>query len=462
MNPSSHPRTAPNILTPVNALPGLLSPIYGCDVGVQIQRYQDALYRFRERYGPGPAALFRAPGRINLIGGHTDYNRGYVMPVALDRDLVLVARPNSDGLVRLNNMEPEFPDDSFRFDSSIPHSKDVAWTNYIRGAAQRVATFSSDAQIGVDCLVVGQAPFGIPRGSGLSSSSALTVAAFLVFAHFAHLNVERDDLVQLCSDAEWYVGTRGGIMDQYISLFARRDHALFLDCQPDEKGKYRTELVPLPEDYEIIVAESGVRHDNVRGEYNKRVASCRAGMSLLRMQWPDAAYLRDLEAVDWEELEPLLPDELSVADALRLEGSGIGDIPGLLNEDVLPVQACCRHVWQENRRVRAAHDALQAGDVQTAGRLISQAHASARDNYQISFPEMETLVRASAEVPGVAGGRLTGAGCGGCAVFLVERTAVASLTVALEYEFERCHGYRPSLFLCRSGTAAGYVGTVAL
>ena len=461
MSSATPSSVAPVTLEARDALRSTLESIYGDESSEQLGRYADALGRFRDRFGPGPVTLFRAPGRINLIGGHTDYNRGYVMPVALNRDLVLLARPRSDGRVQLANIEAEFPEDTFRISRSIPQAESAPWTNYVRGAAQMVANISPIVQ-GMDCLVVGQAPFGIPRGSGLSSSSALTVAAVLALGHFAQLDVERESFVQLCSDAEWYVGTRGGIMDQYVSLFANRNHALFLDCRPNGQGSYQTRLVPLSEAHEIIIAESGVRHNNVRGEYNKRVASCRVGVALLRSTWPHATHLRDLEDVAWEQIEPLLPSELSVAEALSLDGCDIDDVPGLMPHDILHVLACCRHVWHENHRVLEAYSALHAGDVVTAGHLISQAHASARDNYDISFPEMETLVSTASSAPGVVGGRITGAGWGGCAVFLVERDAAPALTARLESEFERRHGARPSVFPCRSGTAAGYAGDVVV
>ena len=436
-----------------------LEEVYGDEHVVQSVRYQEALEMFRDRFGPGGATLFRAPGRINLIGGHTDYNHGYVLPVALSRDLLLIARPRSDAIVRLKNFEDSFPDGEFVISNAIPKSQSLAWTNYIRGAATVLAERAPGAVKGMDCLVVGAEPYGIPRGSGLSSSTALTVAATMALAYFAALDLTRETLIKLASDAEWYVGTRGGIMDQYASLFAQRNHALFLDCRPHDDGTYATRVVPLPEDYDIIVAESGVRHDNVRGGYNRRVAACRSGVGFLHEKWPEATHIRDLESVDWEEIEPLLPEELTVGDALDA-GFDVGDIPGLCAQDTLQVRACCRHVWQENRRVIEAFDALSHGDVARAGKLISTAHTSARDNYDISFMEMETLVAAASTVEGVMGGRITGAGWGGCGVFLAQRSATHALRSTLERIFEERHGRKPAIFLCQSGSAAGHLATV--
>lgn len=450
---------AQSTLVSTDALPQILNSVYGRSCSSQIERYREGLVQFWQRFGPGPAAIFRAPGRINLIGGHTDYNHGYVLPVALDRDIMLIARPRTDRCVRMSNVERDFLDEQFEIAATIPVASSDPWSNYIRGAAQIVAQLMPDTATGIDCLVCGEAPFGVPRGSGLSSSSALTVAAVLALAHFSGLRLRREDLVQYCSDAEWYVGTRGGIMDQFISLFASRSHALFLDCRPDTSGHYATQQVPLPEDYQIIIAESGVRHNNVRGEYNKRVAACRTGVGLLRSEWPQATHLRDLENVEWGLLEPKLPEEISVAESIAA-GCEIAEIPGLEPNDVLDVRACCRHVWHENHRVVDAHRALQHGDMTEAGRLVFAAHASARDDYHTSFPEMETLIRTASAVSGVVGGRITGAGWGGCAVLVVRTDMVPLLVATLKEEFYAQHGYVPAIYPCQSGTAAGYVATV--
>ena len=442
-----------------DSLSDILSKIYGDHDTSQKVRYTSALDKFWDEYGPGPTVIFRAPGRVNLIGGHTDYNHGYVLPVALDRDIILIARPRPDHLVRLSNAEPEFPAETFQMSDNIPFSESYRWSNYFRGAAQMVARTTTNSGVGMDCLVVGEAPFGVPRGSGLSSSSALTVAAAIALAHFADLKLEPNEFVRFCSDAEWYVGTRGGIMDQFISLYARRNHALFLDCRPCQNGTYTTNHVPLPDNYEIIIAETGVRHENARGEYNKRVAACRSGVGLLNTNWPLATHLRDFENIEWGLLEPYLPEEITVRDALA-HSCQIGDIPGLEPDDKLRIQANCRHVWHENQRVRLAYQALNHGNITEAGRLVSLAHASARDNYNISFPEMELLILAARSIAGVMGGRITGAGWGGCAVFLVQKQSVPTLQRTLQERFFQQYGRVPNVYPCRSGTAAGYVATI--
>ncbi len=447
--------------TPYDAFVEQLPSLYGAQASLHAQRYANAIAQFRDFAGQGSVSLFRAPGRVNLIGEHTDYNHGFVLPIALDRDILLVARPRADRQVRLVNVEPEFAATSFTFGPSILLAAPGDWSNYVRGAAQIIAQLAPDTYTGMDCLVSGAAPLGLARGSGLSSSSALTVAATVVLARFAGLALPAESLVQLCSDAEWVVGTRGGIMDQYISLLAQRDYALFLDCRPQADGTYATRHVPLPEHYQILIADSGVHHSNVRGEYNKRVAACRAGVALLRPQRPGATHLRDVHDIAWQELAPALPEEISVADALAA-GLPVDDIPGLVPADRLRVRACCRHVWHENHRVLAALSALQAGDIDEVGAQLQAAHAGARDDYAISTPELDTLVDAACAAPGVAGARLTGAGWGGCVLVLVHHAAAADAAESIQRRFQQTYGRTPAIFPCRSGAAAGHVADLEI
>jgi galactokinase len=440
-----------------------LESIYGSGAARQAARYESALVRFREVCGPGPVYLFRAPGRVNLIGEHTDYNHGYVLPVALDRDVLLLARPRTDEMVVLHNVEPQFHPVSFAVASEIPPAQRGDWGNYARGPAQMLSqslrrdTHGTARSLrGMDALVSGAQPFGVPRGAGLSSSSALTVAIAVALAYLNDLPATGMEFAHSCADAEWYVGTRGGIMDHFIALLARLDHAMFLDCRPETDGRYRTEHVPLPKDYRLLVVNSGVRHENARGQYNHRVAACRAGVALLRQAYPSVTHLRDLQEVPWEQLAFHLPDEVT-AGWLWERGFDLGDLPGLTAAVPLKVRARCRHVWTENGRVLAAMDALRAGDVPRVGRLLDEAHASARDDYEVSCPELECLVTAAKEVDGVAGSRLTGAGWGGCIVALVHADAVP----AFESHLFRCYraqmGKEAAVFACRAGPGAALV-----
>ncbi|MBX3012922.1 MAG: galactokinase [Caldilineaceae bacterium] len=437
-----------------------LQPIYGEGATAQLERYTAALAAYRAHYGThGPLSIFRAPGRVNLIGEHTDYNHGFVMPAALDKDVLLLVRPNADGLIRLANFEAGFTPVSFPISRAIPSAPPGDWSNYVRGAAQTLTQVMGKPAPGVDALVVGAPPYGVPRGAGLSSSSAFTVVAAVALAHLSGWPTNGSPFAQLCSDAEWYVGTRGGIMDQFVSLFSERSHALCLDCRPDTAGNYHYTTIPLPTAYRLLVVDSGVHHGNVRGEFNQRVAACRAGVAILQAERPTITHLRDLHEEDWQTLAAQLP-ETATAAALQAQGFHLGEIPGLDPNAPLRVRACCRHVWTENHRVEAAQRALKQGEIGELGRLLNAAHASARDDYSISCPELEILTQSAYEVDGVAGARLTGAGWGGCMVALVHADAVTDFENHIQQRFQAQVGRIPAIFPCQAGPGAGHVLTM--
>lgn len=436
-----------------------LQQIYGSGATDQTSRYEAALNTFMATYGDGEVFIFRAPGRVNLIGEHTDYNHGYVMPVALDKDTVLLARPRRDGEIRLVNVEAEFASLAFTIGPDIPPGPPGAWENYAKGAAQLMARQLKRDIGGLDGLIVGQPPYGVPRSSGLSSSTALTVAVAMALAHFNKWLPEPSTLAQFCSEAEWYVGTRGGVLDQFSMLLTQQNHALYLDCRPDTAGQYVMENVPLPAGYHLMVADSGVHRRNVGGGYNQRVAACRAGVALLKDLFPDITHLRDIQDISWPELADQLPDEITIGN-LQARHIDLGDLPGLNTETRLKVRARCRHVWTENQRVKDAVSALRAGDVATLGHLLNEAHASARDDYEVSCPELESLVRAAREVDGVAGARLTGAGWGGCIIALVSTEAITSFEAHVNKRYQDDTGQSPAIFTCQAGPGAGLVTVI--
>ena len=408
-------------------------------------------------FGTGPVRIFRAPGRVNLIGEHTDYNHGFVMPVALDRDILIAARPREDARVHLKNIEREFEAATFTIDENIPAAPKGHWSNYARGAAQRLAREVGRPLRGMDALVDGAPPHGVPRGSGLSSSTALTVAVALALSALNDLTFSRQHLARLCQEAEWYTGTQGGIMDQFNALLAREGHALFLDTRPRPDGDYHHEYARLPEGYCLLIADTGVRHSNVHGGYNHRVAECRAAVAILRGRYPHITHLRDVQDISWEDMAPLLPECTTLHDLVSQSIEVEGPLPGVDPRDVLYVRARARHVHSENARVLQALDAMRAGDVARLGRLMVEAHISARDDYDISCPELETLVAAALEVEGVAGARLTGAGWGGSIVALVHEGAVAKLERHLRARYRAAHGREPEIFVCRAASAGGEV-----
>lgn len=440
-------------------LEDILQTIYGEGATAQLSRYRAALSAYRTHFGAGAVSIFRAPGRVNLIGEHTDYNHGFVMPAALDKDVLLLVRPHAEPRLHLANFEEGFAPVTFEISATIPSAPPGDWSNYVRGAAQTLTQVMGKPTPGVDALVVGAPPYGVPRGAGLSSSSAFTVVAAVALAHISGWTTAGSQFAQLCSDAEWYVGTRGGIMDQFVSLFSERNHALCLDCRPDAVGNYHYQTIPLPSDYRLLVVDSGVHHGNVRGEFNQRVAACRAGVALLKRDYPQMTHLRDVHHVDWSQLEPALP-QMITATELQAQGLSLGEIPGLDRQAPLRVRACCRHVWSENHRVEAALTAMQQGQISELGRLLNAAHASARDDYAISCTELEILTKSANEVDGVVGARLTGAGWGGCMVALVHESAVVAFERHVQQQFQTQVGRIPAIFPCQAGPGAGHVITV--
>jgi galactokinase len=411
-------------------------------LAAQMQRYQSALAVFRSVYGPGPVSLYCAPGRVNLIGEHTDYSQGYVLPAALERDMLLLARPRADAQVRLANLEPRFAPRRFTIASQIPPQPLGDWGNYVQGPAQLLARRAGRPLLGMDALVCGRAPWGVPRGAGLSSSSALTVAAALALVHRNQVPLAGAELAAFCSEAEWYVGTRGGIMDHFAALLARQGHALFLDCRP-ENGCYRTAHVPLPEDHALVVMDSGERHRNTGPLYNQRVAEVRLGVRLLQARYPRLAHLRDLEGLSWEDYAELLPERVGLSElasrGLSMEDLVAGGIAPQADE--LLVRARCRHVVSENARVLAMVGALGRRDLAAVGTLLAASHASARDEYAISTPRLDALVDLARSVPGVVGARLTGAGWGGCALALAHADAAEALVSRVAATFSGAHAF---------------------
>lgn len=442
-------------------LEAMLTECYGAAAGEQQARYTEAVAAFGQYFGQaGNLYIFRTPGRVNLIGEHTDYNHGFVLPAALDKDILLLVRPRTDYQMRIANLETEFPPCAFTSSMEIPPAASGDWGNYARGAAQAISQQLGRPAPGFDGLVVGAPPYGVPRGAGLSSSSALTVVVAVALAHLAGWRPPAPQLAHLCSDAEWYVGTRGGIMDQFVALLGQRDHALFLDCRPDQTGSYTFAPVPLPTTHRLLVADSGVHHRNVRGEFNQRVAACRAGVGLLRQHHPSITHLRDVQAVAWEKLATQLPAEIT-PNELAARQISLGEIPGLPGDAPLRVRACCRHVWSENQRVERSLSAMRNNDLTTLGQLLNAAHASARDDYRISCPELERLVQGAQAVDGCLGARLTGAGWGGCIVALVHQDAVATFQQQVAHDYQQAIGRSTAIFPCQAGPGAGLVAVLA-
>jgi len=451
-----------------------LERIYGEDavlLAEQSKRYTLARRLFVQQLGAQPEMFVRTPGRINLIGEHTDYNGGFVLPVALDRDVVLAIRPREDAGIRAANVEPEYAPFQFSLAHDVPSAPRGAWSNYFRGAAQEICRqFGCERELrGMDVLVSAAAPYGVPRGSGLSSSTALTVAVALALVVRNGLEVDRAALAHLCSEAEWYVGTRGGMMDQFAALLSRAGTCLFLDCRPRADGVYGYDHVPIPGGTQIVLVTSGVRHENTRGEFNQRVAECKVGVRLLQAGFPSVKLLRDVtpealglsETQFWSTIEARLPERAAAGELVGL-GLDRGWLDELIvdhnlgKERVFEVLPRCRHVITENARVLEGAVALKAGQVDRFGALMNAAHASMSGDYGASCPEVDRLAELVRDQEGVFGARITGAGWGGGVVALA-RQGTVNWTETVQASYRADIGLDCAVYVCRPGDGAGLV-----
>ncbi|MGB7137345.1 MAG: galactokinase, partial [Acidobacteriaceae bacterium] len=334
------------------------------------------------RFGTEPA-VFLAPGRVNLIGEHTDYAGGFVMPAAIDFGTLAAISARSDGRVVI--WSENFEEEVIHPLEELPEHGGRHWSAYPLG----VMKILRDAGWAVPALSL--SVWGdVPLGAGLSSSASIEVATALAAFHLTGREPEREEIAKLCQRAEnEYVGASCGIMDQFIACRGAEDRALLLDCRSLE---YR--LAPIPQHLRLVIANTMVKHAIAGGEYGVRRAEVEEGTRILRGHRPDIALLRDATLEDLEKWGGEMPDNV-----LRR----------------------CRHVITENLRTVAAAGALELGNLKKLGDLMAAAHASFRDDFEASCEEADMMVHLATRLPGLVGARLTGGGFGGCTVNLVER-----------------------------------------
>ena len=357
---------------------------------------------------PATILAVHAPGRVNLIGEHTDYNEGLVMPVAIDRGITLVLVPTDDRRVTITLADTG---ETATFDLDAIGPRRGRWLDYVEGTAWSMTEAGLPTR-GVRAILGSD----LPQGAGLSSSAALELAAALAMSPGGEPTVDRMRLARVAQRAEnAYLGVQSGLMDQFASAHGVADGALLLDCRSLE---YRT--VPLAlDDVALVVADSGSPRRLDRTGYNERHQQCDAAVAAIARAHPSVRRLRDVT-----------PEMLA------------STVPGL--EPVLARRA--RHVVEENARVIDAAEAFAAGDHARVGRLFSESHASLRDLYDVSSPELDALVETAMDVDGVFGARLTGAGFGGCTVNLVRRDAIEALAEAISDRYARRSGLTPRVF----------------
>jgi galactokinase len=401
----------------------------------------DVVELFHRSLGRPPTLVVRAPGRVNLIGEHIDYNGLSVLPMAIQRAVRLAVAPRADGLVHVVNADPDFGERSFHLQPDIDPYPTGDWGNYPKAAAQALAR-EHGARVGFDAVVDSD----VPVAAGLSSSSALVVGVGLAVAAVNEIEIGRRSLGALMARAERYVGTMGGGMDQAVSLGAVAGHACRIDF-----GPLTLTPVPVPSDWRFVVASSLVPAEKsgaAREAYNLRTAECREALRAVgtAMELP-AGVTPPHGAVDTAEADGTSDSVGSARAVTRPDPASLLTYKSLMASapvvELLEAARAAlpptllrrfRHVVTEAGRVTAAEEALRRADLETMGQLMRDSHASLRDDYEVSSAELDELVGIAMDA-GAAGARLTGAGFGGCIVALARASAAGSVMDGLGSRF---------------------------
>jgi galactokinase len=376
---------------------------------------QDIAQHFEQIFGSRPT-VFRAPGRVNLIGEHTDYNEGFVLPAAIGFYTQVAIAPRLDRKLLIRSHEF---DGDFEFDlGNLPPRRVGAWCDYVLGVAVmlRQRGVVSD---GANILVQGE----VPMGAGLSSSAALEVASAFALLSLNGSRLAMPEVAKLCQQAEnTFVGARVGIMDQFVSCMGKAGHAFFLDCRSLE-----FKFVPIPAEIQLVICNTMVKHDLATGSYNTRRQECEEGCRILARRDPNVRALRD---VSIEQLERYADD---LAPVLRKR---------------------CTHIVHETQRVLDAVQCLAHGDLNRLGELMRDSHRSLRDLYEVSCPELDIMVDAAEGLPGHCGGRMTGGGFGGCTVNLVQAGNAEDFVAQVSERYQRKTGISPKVYICSAADGA--------
>ena len=363
-----------------------------------------------------PPMIFRAPGRVNLIGEHTDYNDGFVMPAAIGFYTWIAASARPDRSLHVRSAEFQETVDLSLDSLAGPPRKH--WSDFVRGVAAVLESRGVHLS-GANLIIQGQ----VPMGAGLSSSASLEVATGLALLATSQAEVPQLELVKICQRAEHeYVGTRCGIMDQFIAVFASSGHALMIDCRSLD---YQS--LSIPDDARLVICNSMVKHELASGEYNRRRAECEAGVKVFRKSSPAVQALRDVTLADLENHQAQLTEV---------------------------VYRRCRHVISENQRVLDAAEALRASDLNLFGQRMYESHRSLQQDYEVSCPELDLLVEIASSCQGVYGSRMTGGGFGGCTITLVRANSVEAFHEKITQAYKTKTGITPDLYVCSAAQGA--------
>lgn len=377
---------------------------------------------FLEAFHHTPDLLVQAPGRVNILGEHVDYNDGFVLPAAIDRAVFIHAKTTGDDCISLyaKDLGEQV---TFRL-LELAHKTDIqgkalpGWAEYPAGVAWSLHEAGFEVK-GIQAAFTSD----VPIGAGLSSSAAIEVGFGVVWQAFGDWQIERLELAKLCQLAEnEYVGLACGLMDQFASACGVDGHALFFDTRSLE-----WDVAPLPDDIALIIADSRIRRSLTHSGYNDRRTACEKAVELLRAYLPGIRSLRDVSPTEFAAYAPFLPE-----------------IPAKRAE----------HVVKEIQRVQSAYKAMLRQDKQALGALISAGHKSLRNLYEVSTPELDTLVEISRKLEGCVGARLTGAGFGGCTINLVEVDQAESFMDGLKEDYFQATGRQSDVFRCRASEGA--------
>ncbi|MBK4714513.1 MULTISPECIES: galactokinase [Tenebrionibacter/Tenebrionicola group] len=370
---------------------------------------------FAEKFGYPATHIIQAPGRVNLIGEHTDYNDGFVLPCAIDYRTVIACAARNDRQVRVIAADYANESDEFSLDAPVLAHESQQWSNYVRGVVKHLQ--KRDGRFGGADLVISG---NVPQGAGLSSSASLEVAVGKAFQLLWHLPLDGAQLALNGQEAEnQFVGCNCGIMDQLISALGKQGHALLIDCR-----SLGTKAVPLPPGVAVVIINSNFKRTLVGSEYNTRREQCETGARFFQQKALRDVSLEQFNSVA-HELDPVVAKRV-------------------------------RHVLSENARTTEAAQALARGDLKRMGELMAQSHASMRDDFEITVPQIDTLVDIVKGAIGENGGvRMTGGGFGGCVVALVPETLVPALKQAVAAQYEARTGIKETFYVCRPSEGAG-------
>ncbi|GAC1702654.1 MAG: galactokinase [Candidatus Acidiferrum sp.] len=384
---------------------------------------RDLLQQFQKRFGT-PAKIYRAPGRVNLIGEHTDYNDGFVLPAAIELSCWVAIAPRED---RLLNLYSDKVDQTFSVDldglQNCSEKRRDSWTDYPAGVAWALEQGGYRLR-GANLYISSD----VPIGAGLSSSAAVEVSVAYALSEISQHAIERTAMAVLCRRAEnEFVGARVGIMDQFVSCHGRAGHALLLDCRSLEFRALR-----LPPNVQQVACNTMVDHSHAANEYNLRRSECEEAMRILREVIPGIRALRDVSLAQLKEHRSLLSPK---------------------------IYRRSHHVISENNRVLKAAAAIessssQSGQIEILGSLLSESHRSLRDDYEVSCRELDLMVEFAAKKPGVYGARMMGGGFGGCTINLVDAAHSAEFRQRIAADYFAATGLRPDVYICEAAQGA--------